>query len=567
MNILDAMRDDSLFARHFRRNWRGADTWKAWRAFLAALFALPMDEPSLALYRQHTQRSDAPAEPFSEAWAICGRRSGKSLIAALVGVFLSAFRDYSDYRAPGEVLLLPIIAPDRRQCRTILGYIGGFFDSSPALASMVKARLKESIELTNGVRIEVHTANFRTVRGYSACGCVLDEAAFLRSEDSASPDSELIAAITPMMSTIPGALLLAISSPYARKGELWKSYREHFGKNDSPVLVWQAETRAMNPSVSRAVIAAAYLRDHAAASAEYGAQFRSDVESFLSIDVVERCVIPGRRELPPMSGTTYFGFTDPSGGQSDSFTLGIAHSERGKSVVDVLCERTAPFSPEQVVAEFSEVLKRYRVWRVTGDAFAGQWPREQFSKRGIDYRTAELTRSELYLELLPALTSGQVELPDNDRLKMQLVSLERRTGRSGRDSVDHAPGGGHDDLANAAAGAVVEVLRSAGGELGLVNYLKGLADGTIPDPFANKPAAIAAPSPCPDCHATCVTLLFGNVYRCAQCGKQFTVREDSQTAVLPNRKNLEEFSGARPRMNPAGFNRTRAFLDSFSRRS
>ncbi len=49
--ILEAMRDPALFGSHFRRNWRGADTWKAWRAFLAALFALPLDGQALEIYR------------------------------------------------------------------------------------------------------------------------------------------------------------------------------------------------------------------------------------------------------------------------------------------------------------------------------------------------------------------------------------------------------------------------------------------------------------------------------------------------------------------------------------
>jgi hypothetical protein len=34
-----------------------------------------------------------------------------------------------------------------------------------------------------------------------------------------------------------------------------------------------------------------------------------------------------------------------------------------------------------------------------------------------------------------------VELLDGQRLSMELMQLERRTARSGRDSVDHPPGG------------------------------------------------------------------------------------------------------------------------------
>ena len=43
-------------------------------------------------------------------------------------------------------------------------------------------------------------------------------------------------------------------------------------------------------------------------------------------------------------------------------------------------------------------------------------------------------------------------LPKSERLVNQLCGLERRTARSGKDSIDHGPGG-HDDLANAVAGA------------------------------------------------------------------------------------------------------------------
>ena len=52
------------------------------------------------------------------------------------------------------------------------------------------------------------------------------------------------------------------------------------------------------------------------------------------------------------------------------------------------------------------------------------------------------------------INSGRVDLLEHPRLVAQLSRLERRTGRGGRDSIDHAPGD-HDDLANAVAGALV----------------------------------------------------------------------------------------------------------------
>lgn len=465
MTILDTMTDPALFGRWFK-----GESWKAWRAFLAALFGLPMTDEAAGIYSQHTGRTMAPTTAAREGWVCAGRRGGKSRVAALVAVYLAAFRDYRDKLAPGEVGTLAVIAADRRQARVVMRYIRAFLEV-PMLRQMVASETKESIELNNRVVIEVHTASFRTTRGYTLVGVIADEIAFWNTDDNAAdPDREILNGLRPGLSTT-GGLLLAISSPYARKGELWRAYREHFGKDGDPVLVWQADTRSMNPAVDQQVIADAYQQDEASAAAEYGAQFRRDIESFVSREAVDGCVIPDRRELPPMSGITYHAFVDPSGGSADSMTLAIAHRERrnvarvergayvdergGKDtiVLDAIRERKPPFSPEEVTFEFAELVKRYGCPGVTGDRYGGEWCREPFRRRGIEYHLAEKVRSDLYRDLLPLLNSGQVELLDHAKLTGQLCSLERRTARSGKDSIDHAPGG-HDDIINAAAGAI-----------------------------------------------------------------------------------------------------------------
>jgi hypothetical protein len=134
--------------------------------------------------------------------------------------------------------------------------------------------------------------------------------------------------------------------------------------------------------------------------------------------------------------------------------MAISHFERDRRVLDAVRERRPPFSPEQVVQEYAALLKQYRCLAVTGDFYGGLWPSERFAEHGITYKRSEKTKSELYMELLPLLNSGKVELLDNERLLGQLVHLERRTARSGKDSVDHGPGQ-RDDLINSAAGSMV----------------------------------------------------------------------------------------------------------------
>src|SRR5262249_50383373 len=136
-----------------------------------------------------------------------------------------------------------------------------------------------------------------------------------------------------------------------------------------------------------------------------------------------------------------------------SFTLAIAHRDADCVILDAVREVRPAFSPASVVAEFARLLKTYRIDRVKGDHYGGEWPREQFRTHGIEYEPSAAPKSDLYRDLLPLLNSARVELVDIPRLGHQLQGLERRTGRSGKDSIDHAPGQ-HDDVANACAGAL-----------------------------------------------------------------------------------------------------------------
>lgn len=453
MTILDAVEDPQLFAPWFARG-----DWSAWTAFLAALFALPMTPAQLTTYRACTGRKSPSAEPFTEAALVVGRRGGKSFILGVLAVFAACFRDFRPFLQPGERATVVVVAADRRQARTILRYVVALLEGVPMLRALIERQTADAIDLKRQVSIEVMTASFRTIRGYTVPVALTDEIAFFPTDDSANPDAEVLAALRPAMATIPGAMLLMASSPYARRGELWRTYKANYGRDDAPVLVWKAATRTMNPSVPQRVIDDATERDPASAAAEFGAEFRSDVEMLLSREAVEGCVDVGVLERPPVKGVTYWGFVDPSGGSSDSMTLAICHREDETAVIDAVREIRPPFSPESAVREFAALLKTYSLRSVTGDRYGGEWPRERFRSCGVEYRLAPATKSELYGELVAVVNSGRVSLLDQPRLQAQLIGLERRTSRGGRESIDHAPGA-HDDLANAVAGCVQLAMR------------------------------------------------------------------------------------------------------------
>ncbi len=446
--------------------FRGA-SWEGWRSLLAALFALPMTPEQLDCYRRHTGRTAPPTAPAREAWLIIGRRGGKSFIAALVALFVAVFRSYAGILRPGERGVVMVVATDRQQARVVFSYLAAFFDHIPPLARLVQRRTRDAIHLSNRISIEIHTCSYRSIRGRTVVCFIGDEVAFWKDEQSANPDAEVIAAVRPAMATVPGAIMLIISTPRGRKGALYAAYRDHFGQNVDPVLVWQADTRTMNATVEEQIVRQAYADDAAVAASEWGADgtvlFRSDLESLVSSEVVERCTIPGRLVLPPVGGAAYVGFVDPSGGGPDSMTLGIAHTADGQAVLDLVCEVRPRFSPDAAVATFADFLEQYGVGVVRGDRYGGGWPAERFAAYGIGFELSLRTKSELYRDFLALLNSGRVELLDERRLRAQLLGLERRVVQSGRDTVDHAPGQ-HDDVINAAAGALLYAVEGASAE-------------------------------------------------------------------------------------------------------
>jgi hypothetical protein len=143
-----------------------------------------------------------------------------------------------------------------------------------------------------------------------------------------------------------------------------------------------------------------------------------------------------------------------SGGQSDSSVLAVAHREGDTVVLDLVEEVRAPHKPAAAVAHFAPMVKAYGGYKVIGDRYASGFSEGVFSENRLKLEHSELNKSELFAEFLPILNSGRVRLLDDKRLVTQLCALERRTNPSGKDTIAK-PAGGHDDIANAAAGACV----------------------------------------------------------------------------------------------------------------
>jgi hypothetical protein len=449
---LRAALDDNQLLGHVL----AGESWSAWRTLLIAAMGERLTDAERVTFKQLTQREREPLQRVEELIAVIGRRGGKSRAISVLATYLASCVDYP-MLSPGERGCALVCAPDQQQSDLVLDHIEANFRQSPILRQLIEQRTARELKLTNRIDITVRSSDFRRLRGPTWVCCIADESAFFYNNEgsgSANPDSEILNSVRPGLATTRG-LLAIISSPYARRGELWRLYNQHFGANGDPlILVAQAPSRTMNPSLPESIVTRAMERDPASAASEYLAAFRSDLEAYVSREAVSACVARNVFERPYQIGQSYRGFCDPSGGSSDSFTLCISHFVPSSQTVIVDCLREAKpaFSPEIVCQQFSEVLKSYRINRVVSDRYGGIWPVEQFAKFNIIAEQSAEPKSSLYQTLLPLINSQRVILLNHAKTINQLCSLEQRNTRGLKPQIDSPPNM-HDDLSNCVAGA------------------------------------------------------------------------------------------------------------------
>jgi hypothetical protein len=324
-------------------------SWQPWHVLLIAAMGESLTTDERELFRQLTQRDREPGVRVEELVGVVGRRGGKSRAISVIATYIAGLCRHSAL-VPGERGVLLIIAPDQKQANIVLDYTEANFRASPVLRQLIEQRTQRTLRLTNQIDIEVRASDFRTLRGPTYISVICDETAFwMTSESSVNPDSEIINAVRPGLATTRGPLFM-ISSPYARRGEMWNTYNKHYGPNGDPLLlVAQAASRVMNPSLPQSVVDRALERDPASAAAEFLANFRTDIENFVSLEVVRSCINSGVFERSPAYGISYVGFVDPSGGSADSFTVCVAHyySPGRVVIIDALREVRPPFSPKR----------------------------------------------------------------------------------------------------------------------------------------------------------------------------------------------------------------------------
>jgi hypothetical protein len=455
--IIDALRYPQLLGG--LSAFRNLTSWSRWLVFLKCAYGLQLDPDERTIYEHHTQRSTyaPPAGGYPEAVIIVGRQSGKTQVAS---VFLSHEAIHTP-PGPDDLYCLGVAQDHRSSLRALLRYARQPFEQVPMLAQMVSNVTTDAMTLSNNAVLAAYPCRPAAVRGLRARVAVADELAFFRSSEGYAMDLEMLRALRPCLSTTRGKLII-LSSPYGQAGALWQLHSKHFGVERSTTLIWKGSAPEMNPTLPADYLQRMAEDDPEAYRSEVLGEFRAGLSQLFAPEALDACVERGVRERAKGAAPRYVAFCDAaSGSGKDAFALAIAHADGDLVVLDVVRSWKPPFNPSGVIAEAATLVRDYRCVEVSGDRYAAGFVLESFRAHGLTYVPSERDRSALYLELVPLVNAGRARVLDLPDLRHELRGLERRRGAYGRDRVDHAPGG-HDDLANACAGAIV--LASVGGE-------------------------------------------------------------------------------------------------------
>ncbi len=456
--IIDWIQNPQRFGREFK----DLSTWQNWLTFLKAMYGLPFDDTAeLESYRHFTGRMTPPEKSFDEAWLLCGRRGGKSRMAATIAAFEALAIPWAKRLAGGELANIFILASDKAQARNIYGYLRDLIRQ--AAPGLIKRDTREEIELTNRVVISIRAGDIRALRGYSLALAIIDEACQLRdaSGDYCNPLQEVLVAIRPSLLTeadgMPAAKIIGLSTPLGKLGVMYDTFKSEWANDESDVLCWRGTTMEMNPRFSQSKIEKELKKDPVANRAEYLAEWRDSVSNLFHEDKLT-AAMGDHLSRPYEPQNRYLGFLDPSSLKSDSFTMAIGHVDKysRQIVIDRIEERRPPGDVNDVVDEYAQIMGEYHVSTTYSDAMASGWVESAFRKKGYSVNISKLSKSDLYIAFSYLLGESRCWLPYSERAFQQLMSLERRVTRSGAESVDHpAYGGAHDDLGNAVAGACV----------------------------------------------------------------------------------------------------------------
>lgn len=430
---------------------------------MSQIVAFAKDELGLTLTPGQAEMvSEFEAGGFSEAVWKCGRRGGKSTLADVIALYDCIARDHlREHLLPDEPRIAGIVAQNQERARRHITRCRSWIKRNPRLKKMLVKDETDELGFVNGSAIVAFPCSSRALRGDAWSCAVLDELAFfIDATDGPASGERIYESVMPTMAQFAGeGWLVSISTPNWQSGQFWKlCQRGESGRHDDLHYVSKTSVE-MNPRLSQKWLEEQQLKDPDLYRREFLAEFVAAGAFLDSVDVLA-CKRKGEGVLAPVQTNRYVGATDPAFA-ADNFSLGIAHVEGEMVVVDaVWVWHRSGF--ERTLDELVEVAKRYRIDTLRTDQFSSQAILEGLGRRGLGCYVRpwdNANKWQAFSRLKAALATRQVELPDDDALIQELLTLEARPTRSGQTFIG-ASGGAKDDRATVVA-ALMDISAAA----------------------------------------------------------------------------------------------------------
>lgn len=409
-------------------------------------------------------------------WCL-GRRSGKTLLAAIAAVYMCFMQDnYFTRRVrKGEKWYIVTVANDQGQSKIALDTIRQLILNSPLNQEIVRETAFE-IEISNSCTFQAIPASARASRGKAVVACLLDELAFQIEGDANRGAKAIYDALSPSIAQFgKHGKILELSSPWLAQGLFHDHYVQAMSGEYPGMRAYQRPTWEMNINLPYGCdfLERARLKDEEAFLIEFGAQFRRNNSALIASEIVDIAVNKKRKDLPPQRDLrgTYVLALDPARGGNgrDSYVAAIVHYEGERLVVDKFHKFDADFEiggkKEVNISAVEEWIKeQHRIYdfdSIVMDQYNSAGTIQSLSK---EMPISELTWSvstkmKAFSKMKELFNSALVELPYHREAIEQIKNLSVIYRASGQWTVSGGKESSVDDFAFALAAGILEATK------------------------------------------------------------------------------------------------------------
>lgn len=408
---------------------------------------------------------------------ICGRRSGKTLISAVISIYCAISNNWKTFLKKTPFATVLIMSHSREFSDEVLEVIRTLIESSHILSALINKDKKNTSStmnlkipwIINGnqiqysrVQIKVAAASSKTTRGVAACAILCDEIAYWQLDETMKEtDAKIMKAVRPAMKQFgEHGMLIKLSSPAIKRGVLYDEYKkDRAGELPKSYAVFKAPSWVMTPEdvVPDNEFIEEYNLDPESFDVEYRGNFADSLSFFITPEYIDMSVLKKVAFMAPETENAKYTAAIDAAYKGDRFTFSVTAYVNGrlKQYMSKGWEgtKTKPVSSFEVAEFIRNVCKQFNIDEVAADQYSFQPLKEIFNTYGVTLKEYVFTpafKKKIYWNLKKLIHSQQADLLDNEIQTRELKELIVEQGQSGNIKIGH-PAGGTDDFADSLA--------------------------------------------------------------------------------------------------------------------